>query len=184
MTSSRTCIANRLSGARADAAFERKAPWLTSSQHYSSPAHSKAFSGQSAKDWGGRWNSRGVAVVYTAAHRSLSILEVLVHVEGGAGTGRGAISVPFYSYPISFESALLEESPISSPPAGWNSEPPTAASQSLGDAWVLAARSPVLAVPSVIVPEECNYVLNPNHPHFPKVQIGSSVACSLDPRLL
>lgn len=144
----------------------------------------KAFSGQGAKDWGGRWNSRGVAVVYTAAHRSLSILEVLVHVKGGAGTGRGAISVPFYIYPISFESALLEEFPSASLPAGWNSEPPTAASQGLGDAWVLAARSPVLVVPSVIVLEERNYILNPNHSHFPEVQIGSPVVCSFDPRLL
>jgi RES domain-containing protein len=148
------------------------------------PNPTNAFSGQGAKDWGGRWNSRGVAVVYTAAHRSLSILEVLVHVKGGAGTGRGAISVPFYIYPIQFESALLEEFPISSLPAGWNSEPPTAASQSLGDAWASAARSPVWAVPSVIVPEERNYILNPNHPHFPKVQIGSPVVCSFDPRLL
>jgi RES domain-containing protein len=144
----------------------------------------KAFSGQGAKDWGGRWNSRGVAVVYAAAHRSLSILEVLVHVKGGGGTGRGAISAPFHIYPISFESALLEEFPISSLPAGWNSEPPTAASQSLGDSWVLAARNPVLAVPSVIVPEERNYVLNPNHPRFPEVQIGAPVMCAVDPRLL
>ncbi len=148
----------------------------------SNPA--KAFSGQGAKDWGGRWNSRGVAVVYTAAHRSLSILEVLVHVKGSATTGRGAISAPFYIYPISFESALLEELPISSLPPGWNSEPSVSASQSLGDAWVLTARSPVLAVPSVIVPEERNYVLNPNHSRFPEIQIGPPVVCAVDPRLL
>lgn len=148
----------------------------------SNPA--KAFSGQGAKDWGGRWNSRGVAVVYTAAHRSLSMLEVLVHVKGGAGTGRRAISMPFCIYRVSFESAQLEEFPISNLPAGWNSEPPTAASQSLGDAWVLAARSPVLALPSVIVPEERNYILNPNHSRFPEVQIASPVVCSFDPRLL
>ena len=148
------------------------------------PNPAKAFSGQGAKDWGGRWNSKGVAVIYTAEHRSLSILEVLVHVKGGAGMGRPAISVPFYIYPISYDAALLEELPISSLPAGWNSEPPTAASQSFGDAWVSAARSPVLAVPSVIVPEERNYVLNPNHPRFPEIQIGSPVVCSFDPRLL
>ena len=148
----------------------------------SNPA--KAFSGQGAKDWGGRWNSRGVAIVYTAAHRSLSILEVLVHLKGGAGTGRGAITVPFYIHPISFESALLEEFPVSSLPAGWNSQPPTAVSQSLGDAWVLAAGSPALAMPSAIVPEERNYLLNPSHPHFSEVKIGSPVPCSLDPRLL
>ena len=144
----------------------------------------KAFSGQSAKDWGGRWNSRGVAVVYCAAHRSLSILEVLVHVKGGAGRGRPAISSPFYLYPVSFQTALLEELPISSLPAGWNSEPPAAASQSLGDAWVLAGQSVVLAVPSVIVLEERNYLLNPNHPRFAEVQIASPVACPVDPRLL
>lgn len=148
----------------------------------SNPA--KAFSGQGAKDWGGRWNSKGVAVVYTAAHRSLSILEVLVHVKGGAGTGTGAISAPFYIYAISFDSALLEELPMSSLPAAWNSEPPASASQSLGDAWVLAARSPVLAVPSVIVPEERNYILNPNHSRFLEIRVGSPVVCSVDPRLL
>jgi RES domain-containing protein len=148
----------------------------------SNPA--KAFSGQGAKDWGGRWNSGGVAVVYTAAHRSLSILEVLVHIKGGAGTGIAAIREPFYIYSISFDAALVEELSISSLPAGWNSEPPTATSQSVGDAWVLATRSPVLAVPSVIVPEERNYVLNPNQARFPEVQIASPVVCSFDPRLL
>lgn len=148
------------------------------------PNPAKAFSGQGAKDWGGRWNSRGVAVIYTAAHRSLSILEVLVHLKGGAGMGPAEISTPFYVYTVSFDAALLEELPISSLPAGWNSEPPTAASQSLGDDWVWAAKSPALAVPSVIVPEECNYILNPSHPHFSKVQMGSPVVCSIDPRLL
>jgi RES domain-containing protein len=87
-------------------------------------------------------------------------------------------------YAVSFNEALLEDLPIASLPAGWNSEPPTAASQSLGDAWVLAARSAVLAVPSVIVPEERNYVLNPNHPRFAEVQIASPVPCAVDPRLL
>lgn len=123
-------------------------------------------------------------MVYTAAHRSLSILEVLVHIKGGAGMGRTAISAPFYVYAVSFGAALLEKSPISSLPLGWNSEPPTAASQSLGDAWVLAARSAILAVPSVIVPEEHKYLLNPNHPRFPEIKIGPPVACSVDPRLL
>lgn len=144
----------------------------------------KAFSGQGAKDWGGRWNSRGVAVVYTAAHRSLSILEVLVHVKGGAGMGRTTISAPFYVYAVAFDESQLEELPISSLPAGWNSEPPTAASQSLGDAWVLATSSAVLSLPSVIVPEERNYILNPNHPRFAEIRIEAPVVCSIDPRLL
>jgi RES domain-containing protein len=100
------------------------------------------FSGQGAKDWGGRWNSRGVPVVYTAPHRSLSILEILVHVKGGAGIGSAATSTPFYVYTVSFDTTLLEELPISSLPAGWNSAPPTATSQSLGDAWVGGRKKP------------------------------------------
>ncbi len=123
-------------------------------------------------------------MVYTAAHRSLSILEVLVHLKGGAGAGTAPIGAPFYVYAVSFGAALIVELPMAGLPPEWNSEPPTAASQSLGDAWVLAMRSAVLAVPSVIVPEERNYVLNPSHPHFPKIQIGSPVVCSIDPRLL
>ena len=123
-------------------------------------------------------------MVYTAAHRSLSILEVLVHIKGGAGIGSAAIGTPFYIYTVSFDAALLEELPISSLPAGWNSEPPTAASQNFGDVWVSAAKTPVLAVPSVIVPEERNYILNPNHPRFSEIQIGAPVQCQVDPRLL
>lgn len=98
--------------------------------------------------------------------------------------GRATVSAPFYVYAVSFDEALLEDLPIASLPAGWNSEPPTAASQSLGDAWVLAASSAVLAVPSVIVPEERNYVLNPGHMRFSEVQIGAPVVCTIDPRLL
>ncbi len=98
--------------------------------------------------------------------------------------GSAAISTPFYLYTVSFDEVLLEELLISSLPAGWNSEPPTASSQSLGDAWVLTAKDPVLAVPSVIVPEERNYILNPNHLHFSKIQIGPPVVSSVDPRLL
>lgn len=123
-------------------------------------------------------------MVYTAAHRSLAILEVLVHVKGGGGMGSAAISAPFHIYAVSFDATLLEELPISSLSSGWDSEPPTAASQSLGDAWGSAAKSPILDVPSVIVPEERNYVLNPNHPRFTEVRIGSPVVCSFDPRLL
>lgn len=148
------------------------------------PNSASAFSGQGSKDWGGRWNSKGVAVVYAAAHRSLSMLEILAHVKGGSGTGTGSIGKPFLIYTIAFDEALLEELSHSSLPTGWSSEPPTAAGQSIGDAWVVAAASPVLAVPSVLVPEERNYVLNPNHPRFSHVRIGAGVVCRFAPRLL
>lgn len=121
-------------------------------------------------------------MIYTAEHRSLAILEVLVHIKGGGGSA--VIGAPFYVYPVSFDAALVEMVQFPGLSAGWNEHPPTTASQSLGDSWVLAGKSAVLAVPSAIVVEERNYILNPHHPRFREVQIAPPVVCSVDPRLL
>ncbi len=147
------------------------------------PDRKKAFSGAGARLYGGRWNSAGTEVVYASAHRSLSILEVLVHMADDA-VGIGAVVRPYLVYPISFDEAILEELSASSMPADWALHPPVKATQQIGDDWVSRASSPVLSVPSVVVPEERNYVLNPNHKRFDQVQIGSPVPCNIDPRLL
>jgi RES domain-containing protein len=121
-------------------------------------------------------------MVYTAASRSLAMLEVLVHMRGVPGGG--SARRPYLLYRIRFGESLLEELSGASLPPGWNAEPPTAASQSIGDAWLAAAAGPVLAVPSVIVPEERNYLLNPNHKLFSEIEAGAAVVCHFDPRLL
>jgi RES domain-containing protein len=146
------------------------------------PDPARAFSGEGSKNWGGRWNSMGVSMVYTAATRALATLEILVHMRGAPGAG--SARRPYLIYQISFDEALLEQLSETSLPAGWNAEPPTDASQRIGDAWVSAAGSPVLSVPSVIVRGERNYLLNPNHRRFPEIKIGAAVACHFDPRLL
>jgi RES domain-containing protein len=146
------------------------------------PNPASAFSGQGARKWGGRWNSSGVALVYTAATRSLAILEILVHMRGTPG-GKSPRR-PYLIYSVIFDEALLEELSAASLPPGWDSEPPTPASQSIGESWVSAAGSPVLSVPSVLVPSERNYLLNPAHASFLKIQIGAPVACHFDPRPL
>ena len=79
---------------------------------------------------------------------------------------------------------LLEELSSSSLPPNWEFEPPPNSTKLLGDAWVSAANSPVLSVPSAVVPEERNYILNPGHDLFVKIQFGPPVPCKLDPRLL
>jgi RES domain-containing protein len=147
------------------------------------PSAKKAFSGTGARLYGGRWNSVGVEVVYASAHRSLSVLEVLVRMEDDE-VGSGAVLIPYLIYPISFDEALLEELSATSLPADWASSPPARSTQQIGDDWVLRAGSPVLSVPSVVVPEERNYVLNPNHTRFAEIQIGHPVRCKIDPRLL
>ena len=125
----------------------------------------------------------GVEVVYASAHRSLSVLEVLVHMEDDE-VGSGTVVIPYLVYPVSFDEVLLEELSATSLPADWASYPPAKSTQQIGDDWVLRSSSPVLSVPSAVVPEERNYLLNPNHKRFAEIQIGSPAPCKIDPRLL
>lgn len=141
----------------------------------------KAFSGEGSRLYGGRWNSKGTAVVYAAATRSLAMLEILVHIRN---TQQTVPPVPFMLFPASFDERLIEELPPSSLPSDWDLEPPTDSTKFIGDAWVSAASSPVLSVPSVLVPEERNYILNPGHNLFAQIQFGSPAPCKFDPRLL
>lgn len=135
-----------------------------------------AFTGEGAAKFGGRWNSRGVAVVYTSATRSLAALETLVHLNHPGPFKYKIIR-------IEFSDALVDSMGISRLPSGWRTEPPPRASQRVGDRWVKAARSAVLALPSVIIPEESNFLLNPAHADFKKIRIGKPVDFTFDSRL-
>jgi RES domain-containing protein len=147
------------------------------------PNLQQAFSGTGARRYGGRWNSVGVEVVYTSAHRSLAILEVLVHIEDDQSS-TGTVRHPYLIYPISFDQSCLEALSPSSLPPDWASYPPAKSTQQIGDEWARRANSPVLSVPSAVVPEEHNYLLNPNHKRFAEIHTGVPVPCRIDPRLL
>jgi RES domain-containing protein len=121
-------------------------------------------------------------VVYAAAFRSLAILEVLVHMRN---TQQSESPVHNYSmFAVAFDEEMLEELPNSSLPPDWDAEPPQNSTKFIGDAWVSGGSSPLLSVPSVVVPDERNYLLNPNHKLFSRIQIGPAVPCRFDPRLL
>ena len=137
----------------------------------------EAFSGEGARQFGGRWNSPGVSVVYTSEHQSLAALEMLVHLQP-----RG--SLRFAVIPVEFEEELIERLPDTALPAHWRVEPPGAATMAIGDEWARAARAAVLAVPSVVVPQETNYLLNPLHPAYDAIGIQKPFDFSFDPRLL
>jgi len=68
-------------------------------------------------------------------------------------------------------------------PPEWRRHPPRAATQRIGDDWADQERSAILRVPGAIVPEEFNYLLNPAHPDFPRIDIGAPEDVTLDPRL-
>ena len=137
----------------------------------------RAFDGEGARLFGGRWNSPGHRVVYTAEHASLAVLEMLVHLHEAEAVARYALvraRVP---------DRLVEVLEPARLPPGWSDHPAPAALREIGDRWAAAGRSLALRVPSAVVPEEANYLLNPAHRAFRRVAIGAARPFALDPRL-
>jgi RES domain-containing protein len=137
-----------------------------------------ALTGAGARQYGGRFNSPGHPVVYTSGSISLCMLEMLVQ---GNKSERLAT---YICIEVNFNESLIEWRPPKSLPAGWNNLPYTGVSQETGDEWLNSGRTAVLAVPSVIVPKEWNYLLNPVHPDFKKIIVSESTFTPFDQRLL
>jgi RES domain-containing protein len=136
-----------------------------------------AFDGEGARRTGGRWNGKGVAMIYTSGTASLALLEILVNV------GTSSL-LPAYSLASAeVDETLIEGLGEEALPADWGSSPPPAALQTLGDEWVASARSAALAVPSVVVPWETNLLLNPAHPRFAEIELAPPRRFELDDRL-
>ena len=133
-----------------------------------------AFSGEGARRYGGRWNSTGVPVVYTSSAISLAILEWRANLTQWPAPPSVIIEVAF------------DASQVWSPlklPADWKRWPCPKTTAAVGDNWVRSGISAVLKVPSAVVPEEFNYVLNPAHPDFGRISIGKPRVFKADPRL-
>ena len=137
-----------------------------------------AFSGEAAKQYGGRWNSHGSAVIYTASSISLAMLEILVHIR------RDQLLRHYVLFGVEFADDLVESLEAKTLPPSWRNYPAPAATQQVGDRWLVASKFAVLRVPSVIVPDESNYLLSPAHPDFKKILIGPAEPIEFDPRLL
>jgi RES domain-containing protein len=137
-----------------------------------------AFSGDGARLVGGRWNSKGTAVVYTAGSESLAILEMLVHL------GAGAALDSYVLIGCEFDEALATSVDVTALPTAWRAFPSAPELAAIGDAWVNGGLSPVLRVPSAIVPSEANYLLNPQHPEFKKLRIVAPSPFSFEARLI
>lgn len=137
----------------------------------------RAFDGEGARRTGGRWNGRGTAMVYTAESASLALLEVLVHV------GSSSLLPSYSLIAAEVDDSLVERLGERDLPAAWRSSPPPPALQLLGDEWVASGRSAVLAVPSVVVPWEWNYLLAPEHPDFAAIVVGEPRRLDVDQRL-
>jgi len=136
-----------------------------------------AFDGRGAAQNPGRWNGSGVAVVYTAESRSLASLEVLVHTEDT----QILAAVTWAMIPVSIDESLVEI--LQELPVEWRQLPAPQSTREIGTQWVSESRSAVLRVPSTVVDGEFNYLLNPRHADFARLEIGEPLAFSFDPRL-
>lgn len=137
-----------------------------------------AFDGQAARRFGGRWNSPGRRAVYVSASKSLATLEMLVHLDVAQPLPR------LVAFAFDLDGKLIEGLPAERLPRQWRTLQGSSATQRIGDEWLAAGRSLALAVPSAIVPEELNYVLNSEHPAFARLRVGRPMTFLLDPRLL
>lgn len=137
-----------------------------------------AFSGEGTRRYGGRWNSPGRPLVYTSSSLALASLELLVHLSDQDLPG-DLFAIPA-EIPGSTEVRILQPAGL---PKNWRATPAPNRCRDLGDAWLAAAETAVLSVPSALVPQERNLLLNPLHPAMRGVVFGKAERFRLDPRL-
>lgn len=148
--------------------------WRISKRKYAN----SAFSGEGARRFGGRWNSRGRSVVYLSDTLSLAALETFVHMEISDADNLLVcikVEVP--------DSIAIETISVSQLPSNWRNLPAPTTLAEIGDKWFDAGQTAILVVPSAIIPVENNYLINPLHPDFSKIQIHPPQAFELDPRM-
>jgi len=134
--------------------------------------------GEGARLAGGRWNPRGIPVIYTSASSSLAVLELLVHTDSDLLPGD--LAVIEIQVPDALRIEILDPAGL---PHDWRAYPAPVSLQAVGARWARAKRTAVLAVPSAVNPGELNYLLNPDHPDAARVTAVSSRRFVFDPRL-
>ena len=137
-----------------------------------------AFDGEGARRYGGRWNERGTPIVYLGGTLSLAALETFVHLT--AADARIAFSAIEVRVPDDMEVSSLA---LDTLPENWRQEPPPEQTKALGTAWATREDSLLLRVPSVIVPNEWNYLLNPSHHAFRQLEILPPMPFGFDERM-
>ena len=138
------------------------------------------MSGAGARSTGGRWNQPGVPMVYASASRALACLETIVHLNaGGLPFNRYLVEI---SIPDEVWARALVETPVSLG-IGWDAEPAGTVSIRTGSDWVAGGKSALMRVPSVIIPEEDNILINPDHVDAARITARKFRKWLYDPRL-
>jgi RES domain-containing protein len=146
----------------------------------SSPDYAGRLDGKGNLQRGARWNSPGRGVVYTSYTLSLTVLEALVQLPPELRSRLPEMAAVQIEIPDDAPQEKLGRAQI---PSDLTTETAATRCRELGDAWLRAGQALALDVPSVIVPQERNLLINPAHPLMDRVRIVSTEPFRFDPRL-
>lgn len=137
-----------------------------------------ACDGEGTRLFGSRWTPKGLAAVFTSATLSLACLERFVHTDPD-------LEPPdLVAMAVDIGDAVeIDELSLAALPASWRHYPAPAALAAIGERWLRDARTAVLGVPSVVIPTERNFILNPAHPGFRTLRIHAPEPFSFDARM-
>jgi RES domain-containing protein len=137
-----------------------------------------ALEGLGAKRHGGRWNSKGIALVYGSDSIALAALELLVHLKRADVLAHYTV----FELEVADDQVLsLEQDAL---PKDWQADPPPPSTAAIGDEWAESQTSLALAVPSIVIPQQLNLLLNPAHPEYRAVaERSTSLPFAFDHRL-
>jgi len=141
------------------------------------PAHS-GFDGLGGLHRDGRWHNKGHRVVYLASSEALAVLEVLVHLTAFDQLPEYVCVKAHIS-----DDLILDLEQVAPLPDDWRSSDPVQ-TRNVGSRWLMERRSVVLRVPSVVIPREANFMLNPGHPDFERILVVTPMPFEFDVRLL
>ncbi len=135
------------------------------------------LTGAGAKISGGRWNSVGTPLVYSASNIALATIETVLHLRnGGLPFNRFLVRI---DVPDGVWNTRLVLNPL---PGGWDAVPCGMTSRTTGDTWAASSSSALLLVPSVSVPDEYNVLINPRHPDVASITATTIKRWVYDPR--
>ena len=141
--------------------------------------HINDLSGAGARMYGGRWNHKEIDLIYTSESRALAALEYLVHVP--MAMTPTDLSIMQIDIP---DGIVPQQLDVSSLPSNWKEYPPPQALATLGTNWARSNQSLLLRVPSAVVVQEFNILINPAHPDFKLINPSHLEKFVLDSRLL
>ena len=136
------------------------------------------LSGKGAEKTGGRWNSKGVPMVYTSSSRALCTAEIAVHLPLGlvpGGYNLTTLEIP--------ERLGFEEPDLNLLASGWKSFPYIRVTQQVGDTFIKNKKSLVMRVPSAVVQGDYNFLINPIHAGITEILVVKTELFIFDERL-